>query len=230
MLRLFLPETCIHCGNGCEGNNTQQISKYLCTTCLRQFFLFEPPIQNELRIKSPFFYELPFEAKIKSAFIFQSGGIIQSVIHHFKYLEMPRLAIILGKECHERNISFYTHYDFIVPVPLHRTRYSERGYNQSEMLAIGIGEAGDIPVAKRKWLKRTRQTPSQTGKTLEEREENVRGAFTLSATGIQELKGKRILLIDDVMTTGATLASAASALAIAKPKTVDVFAMATVIN
>ena len=98
------------------------------------------------------------------------------------------------------------------------------------MLAIGIGKATSIPVAKRKWLKRTRQTPSQTGMTLEQREENVRGAFALSKTGVKELHAKRLLIIDDVMTTGATLASAATALVIAKPKRVDLFAMAAVID
>jgi ComF family protein len=230
MLRLFLPEICIHCGLHCNADKAQPLSKYLCSICLRQFELFEPPMQDELSPKSALFNELPFEIKIGSAYSFQNGGIIQSVIHHFKYLEMPKLATTLGSICSLHSADISGEYDFIVPIPLHRTRYSERGYNQSEMLANGISLVTKISVSKRKWLKRVRQTPSQTGMTLEEREENVRGAFALSKNGQKELKGKRLLLIDDVMTTGATLASAANALATVKPMKVDIFALATVVE
>ena len=227
MLRLFLPEICIHCGNACDKTKAKPMTQYLCEVCLRQLELFESPPQEALIPKSLFFKEIPFKIEIGSRFSFQNGGIIQSLIHHVKYNEMPKLGKILGQVSAEKNYDISKEYDYIVPIPLHRTRYSERGYNQSEMLAAGIGA---VPVAKRNWLKRIRQTPSQTGLSLEQREENVRGAFELSKKGIEALKGKRILLIDDVMTTGATLASAASSLTIAKPKKVDIFALAAVVD
>jgi competence protein ComFC len=230
MLRLFLPQICIHCDTHCDPHDAKKkpLSKYLCTICLRQFELFEPPMQDDLLPKSSLFRDLPFEIKVGSAFSFQNGGIIQSLIHHFKYQEMPRLATTLGSICCESNADLYDGYDYIIPVPLHRTRYSERGYNQSEMLAKGINKIVKIPIAKRGLLKRVRQTPSQTGMTLEQREENVREAFALSKKGIKEFQGKRVLIIDDVMTTGATMASVVSSLIEAKPKGVEIFALASV--
>ncbi len=232
MLNLFLPRICIHCGTHCDDHDVKKrpLAKYLCTVCLRQFEIFEPPIQDDLLPKSSLFRELPFRIKIGSAFFFQNGGIIQSLIHHFKYLEMPKLATTLGSICCEQNADLYDDYDYIIPVPLHRTRYSDRGYNQSENLANGISTTTKIPAAKRGLLKRVRQTPSQTGLTLEEREENVRGAFELSKKGVREFQGKKILIVDDVMTTGATLASVVKTLAIAEPKQIDIFTMAAVID
>jgi ComF family protein len=230
MLRLFLPQICVHCGARCDDSDAKQmpLGKYLCKICLRQFDLFQPPPQDDLVQNSSLLRELPFEVQIGSAFTFKNTGIIQSLIHHFKYQEMPKLAVALGSVSCQKNFDISKKYDYLVPVPLHRTRYSERGYNQSEMLAYGISKPSSIPVASRKWLKRIRQTPTQTGLTLEQREENVRGAFALSKAGQKELQGKRVLIIDDVMTTGATLASAASALIIAKPAKVDLFALAAV--
>jgi ComF family protein len=103
----------------------------------------------------------------------------------------------------------------LVPVPLAATRLRDRGYNQSEHLALALGQLVARPVQAAA-LKRVRETPTQTALTPEARLANVAGAFT--ATGVQ---GRRVVLVDDVFTTGATLIAAASALTRAGATTVE---------
>ena len=115
--------------------------------------------------------------------------------------------------------------DIILPVPLHVTRYAERGYNQSAKVAKGLAKSLD-KIYLKDAIKRTRPTPTQTGLSITEREENVRGVFKLSDRRIAQLKGKRLLIVDDVITTGATMASIGAELATAEPKEVGFFALA----
>jgi ComF family protein len=98
--------------------------------------------------------------------------------------------------------------DLIVPVPLHATRLRERGYNQAVLLARELGQILERPVMEDA-LERTRATAPQVGLNAEQRLENVRGAFRASRPG---LAGKRVLLLDDVYTTGSTLEAACAAL------------------
>jgi ComF family protein len=114
--------------------------------------------------------------------------------------------------------------DLIIPVPLHRSREKERGYNQSLLLAIAIGEVLEVPVRK-EVLIRKRRTTSQTKLSAEERVRNVSGAFRVPHGKIE---GSSILLVDDVLTTGATLNACTEALLKAGVKKVRVAAVACV--
>jgi len=230
MLSFFLPQVCIHCTAPCgkDGKTDNDLKKYLCNNCLRQFQLLLQPSSTDLENKQHLFTVFNTQLTFYTPYPFIAEGITQSIIHHFKYADMPNLAVVIGKELTIRLPEM--EYDMIVPIPLHGTRLGERGYNQSEKLAEGISSVLNIPIAKKHLVKRTRQTPSQTGLTLEERQKNMEGAFALTEKGKEALQGKRILLVDDVMTTGATMASATEAIIEAKPTKVGILAFTTVID
>jgi ComF family protein len=113
----------------------------------------------------------------------------------------------------------------VIPVPLHHARLRARGYNQSAMLALRIGRARDWPVALA-LLERTRNTPSQTALSAAARHANVADAFTVRAHAV--LRGRHVLLVDDVWTSGATARAAAQALRAGGARTIDVVTFARV--
>jgi ComF family protein len=132
--------------------------------------------------------------------------VYKQIIKEFKFYDMPWLAEVLAQEM----MPYLPHgYDLLVPVPLHPNRLHERGYNQSELLTRALSRYSGIP-----WqhsLKRVRDTPHQTGLNREERLHNLHNAFSLKGADTA-IKGKRIILIDDVFTTGSTLLSCAKVL------------------
>jgi ComF family protein len=155
--------------------------------------------------------------RIIAAYAFEVDGITQSIIHHFKYYGMPKLARRCGQLLATTHADVFEKIDHILPVPLHRTRISTRGYNQSEMLARGIFDVTKKPVLGQAYAKRLRPTKSQTKLSIEERQENVKGVFALKERALPLVKGKRVLILDDVLTTGATLSSFAKAVRAAEP-------------
>jgi ComF family protein len=134
-------------------------------------------------------------------------GTLRDLIHLFKYGRVRPLAGPLG-EFLASAIPRDQHFDLIVPVPLHWRRRFERGFNQSALLAKAVARRYAAPVASP--LRRRRATPAQAGLSHAQRRKNVSGVFTVKRPG--QVAGRRILLIDDVMTTGATGAACAAAL------------------
>jgi ComF family protein len=143
------------------------------------------------------------------AFYFEHSGVLQTVAHQLKYNEMMGFGIFLGRKIGEllnaRNIAF----DLIIPIPLNKRKYRERGYNQSEYIARGIRTVTRKPVLTH-GIRRIKNTVTQTHLTAEERKKNMADAFTCSND--VKIRGKKILLVDDVITTGATIEESADVL------------------
>jgi ComF family protein len=154
----------------------------------------------------------------RSALLF--SRTLREIIHHLKYSDRVSLANPLGdilRECLQRE-AFSG--DLIVPVPLHRSRERERGFNQAELIAARLGR----PVANR-LLRRCKNTPSQTGLSRNERKRNLAGAFEVRG----EVKGT-VIVVDDVYTTGSTMNEVARTLKRAGAERVEVLTVARVAN
>jgi ComF family protein len=154
------------------------------------------------QIKADFFY---------TPYFFRRENEIQVIIHSLKYQGMKGIGIFLGKSIYTllTKVTFFTdnEFDFIIPVPLHKTKYRDRGYNQSEQIGIGLSQISEIPL-KKDILFRNRNTKSQTHLSIEERKKNVNNAFSMHSDFKDIIKNKNIILVDDVITSGSTMMEA----------------------
>ena len=158
-------------------------------------------------------------------FIYNKSSRFMKILHRLKYEHRPAIGIALGKlyGYQLKHSGVYLLPDIIVPVPLHSKRKRKRGYNQSEMIARGLGIALDREV-RTDLLVRTAKTQTQTNKSRSDRYENVRGKFRVQNS--EELVNKHILLVDDVITTGATIEACAEELLAVNGVKVSVGALA----
>ena len=142
--------------------------------------------------------------KATSLYYYRKGEMLQKLLHRLKYKGNYQMGQVLGVQMGNvfKQSGFMVGIDMIIPVPLHEKKFRQRGYNQSEYIAIGLSQATGVEVVKGSLL-RTVYTESQTHKGRFERWENVSNIFTVANP--ESLNGKHILLIDDVVTTGATL-------------------------
>ena len=197
-ISLFYPINCKACNNTLiSGEN------WICTTCLLDI----PKSDYWLDINNPVNQLFWGKTKIEfaSAFLlFSKGSRYRKLIHSLKYLDDQesgiKLGSLYGKEIFKA--SEYKNFDFIIPVPLHPKKQRKRGYNQSECIAKGLSESLGIETLN-KVLIRTVNTATQTNKHKDERWNNVSGVFDIQNPEI--LQGKHVLLVDDVITTGATI-------------------------
>lgn len=137
---------------------------------------------------------------------------ISELLYRLKYHGANDIGRALGRELGETlHLLGHSGYDAIVAVPIHSARERERGYNQSEYIALGVADVLHIPI-KTKLLRRTSYTLSQTYFSAEERKKNVQNVFAVNSSERSFLQGSSILLVDDILTTGSTLNACAMTL------------------
>jgi ComF family protein len=198
-IALFFPNICLCCENALPSG-----VPYICPTCqynlpkTHNYKTEVPHIEQKLAGSVQFKYLLAYMH-------FHKKGIVQKLLHELKYNHKDEIGVMLGRWFgHDLLLAgFQDEFDIIVPVPLHPSKLKKRGYNQSEAFAIGLSEVLKAEVVNA--LIRNVASETQTRKSRVERQENVASIFEISDVDL--VLNKRVLLVDDVLTTGATIIS-----------------------
>ncbi|SHM31411.1 comF family protein [Cyclobacterium lianum] len=218
-LSLVFPETCCTC-----KRSLFPFEKQLCRICISRLPITHYhliPEDNDLKHKV---LGLAPVGMVMSYLRFSKKGLSQKLLHQIKYKNKPLLARLLGEMYGALLVEkgFSQAWDEVVPVPLHQKKLNKRGYNQSEQFAVGL--AGSLKISAINHLIRKIPTQTQTNKSRMERWENVAEVFEVRHP--ETIKNKKLLLVDDVLTTGATLAACARTLDLHQPKSIDFIALA----
>jgi ComF family protein len=195
---LFYPHVCTGC-----GTDIVEDENLLCLQCVNNLPHTNFAAHSNNPVEKIFWGRLPLSSAW-SEFYFAKGTVIQHLIHEFKYKGNKDVGIYLGATMGTSFISHnrFNKIDALVPLPLYADKERKRGFNQSSILCKGMAEVMNIPVISDNVI-RKRFTETQTKKHRAQRWQNVEDSFEIS--NVPQLKGKHILLVDDVVTTGATL-------------------------
>lgn len=198
-LSLIYPRLCMACGSSLFLNED-----ILCTRCLVHLPQTGFHLQaNDNMVVRSFWGRVPVEGGA-ARYFFRKSAPVQRLLHNLKYNHAPEIGILVGRiygrELMESEV--FGSVDVVVPIPLHPDKEKKRGYNQAAMFARGLAQGMGRPVDE-KTLYRAVFTETQTRKSRLKRWENVKSVFALR--DITSLQGKHILLVDDVITTGATM-------------------------
>ncbi len=205
LLDLFYPKVCEVCGSVLvRGEN------YLCTSCLADFPFVDEDFVTDRAVLDNFNENFRPEA-LHALFYYNKYSDYKNLVYRVKYHSNRKLGVYLGRMLGQK-ISRHCQADCVVPIPLHPKRERERGFNQAREIAKGVSEVLGVELLD-KVVVRTRNNVSQTGKNASERQENVAGIFELLHP--EAVKGRHVLLLDDVITTGATVGACLEALAVA---------------
>lgn len=232
LLDLAVPPACA----ACRAPVADQ--EGLCARCWGEMALIERPYCERLGI--PFAYDLgpgalsaqaiadppAFDrARAVARYDETAGRLVRAL----KYRDRQDIGRVMGRMMARAGSELLEDADLLVPIPLHRTRLLMRRFNQSALLAAAISRASGVPVSIDS-LVRVRSTKHQVGLSATERETNVRGAFRVRPQALPEISGRRLVVVDDVLTSGATATAAVRTLKRAGAARVDVLVFARVVG
>ena len=223
LISLLYPELCHAC-----GNSLFRSEKLICLSCLYKLPRTNFHLEKNNTIEKIFWGRFRLE-KASSFLYFAKGGRVQNLMHEFKYRSKKEIGFYLG-ELYAHDLTkeeWFKDINLIIPVPLHTKKKQIRGYNQSEEIAKGLGKQSSIPI-EIETLKRNVASETQTKKSRFRRWENVSEIFSLENE--DKISGKHILLVDDVITTGATLEACAQKLLSVKGVKVSIASLAYASN
>jgi ComF family protein len=197
-ISLFFPITCPACGYNLFSNE-----KVICTKCLYHLPKTNFHMDKDNPVSKVFWGRVNIEFAT-AMFFYRKGGKVQQLIHQLKYKGHKEIGIILGElyGSELQTTDNFKEIDLIIPIPLHRKKLIKRGFNQSEVFAKGLSKSMKKEVDTNSVI-RTVATSTQTRKSRYKRWENVNEIFEVKNP--DKLTGKHILLVDDVITTGATM-------------------------
>ncbi len=201
IINLISPRGCLVCGNRLAESEHVACAK--CSLNLPRTHFASDAYNNEMaRI---FWGRMPIE-RCAALYFHRPGSQSANIIYDLKYNQHPQTGQHMGRMMAEEfaERGFFDDIDVIVPIPLTKKRQRKRGYNQSLWIARGVSEQTGLPIEEGIVIRQT-HTESQTDKSREERQENVSGVFCIKDA--TRASGKHILIIDDVVTTGATVIS-----------------------
>lgn len=218
-ISLFFPQYCLACSASLVKGE-----KLVCIGCQHKL-----PKTNSHRDSANFIAQKFYgKVRLSHAFAyyrFERKGRVQKILHELKYRNQPELGVLIGRlyGLELKDAGLAENFDLIIPVPLHKNKLRRRGYNQSQKFAEGLSMSMEVDMGAG-CMKRLKKTATQTRKSRLERWQNVAEIFDISDT--DQVRGKRILLVDDVITTGATLEACILELLNAGAKEVSVGAIA----
>ncbi len=204
-LHLFYPHVCTGC-----GSDLLDEKNLLCLRCINELPQTDFAQYNNNPVEKIFWSRISVTAA-HSQFYFAKETLVQHLIHQLKYKNNTAIGFYMGEMMGKSLLASnrFNNIDYLVPLPLYPDKERKRGYNQAAVICNGISGIMNIPVLVGN-VNRHRSTETQTRKHRTERWENVEGSFVVANAAA--LKGKSILLVDDVITTGATLEACGSIL------------------
>jgi ComF family protein len=205
VLHLFYPHICISCGSDLIASKEQ-----ICAACFNQLPHTQHVNIENNTVEKILLGRLTIKAAY-SEFYFAKGQIIQQLIHELKYNNNEKIGYFLGEIMGNTiaKSNRFNNIDYIIPLPMFLDKEKSRGYNQAKLIADGISSIIKVPLLENV-VYRNRATSTQTKKHRAERWENVYDSFEVTNYAI--LNGRNVLLVDDVITTGATLEACGKAI------------------